>query len=253
MTDASRSPVEAIDRALVLLTHLSRMGPGGAPLADLVAATGLNKSTAYRALAALRARDFVVQDDTGAYALGPAATGLGEAHFGNRNLAALVQPALFALSRETDELCHLGVLESGKVVYLDKVEPDRAIRVWSRVGEPVPAAPTALGRALLAFRPTRRDQLTAFTSDSDTSPDRLWEALELARRRGFASEYMENEPGIACAAFPLLLSGVAIAAISITAPAERMSDARMSALAAVVRRIVPPLLPDGLSLPGAET
>jgi IclR family transcriptional regulator, acetate operon repressor len=39
-----------------------------------------------------------------------------------------------------------------------------------------------------------------------------------------------------------------VAALSITAPAERMTSRRQVELAELIRTVVPPLLPDGLSL-----
>ena len=121
------SPIEAIDRALLLLNELAAAGAKGAALADLAQALGINKSTAYRALFTLRARDFVQQDaDTGHYLLGPAAIALGTRYLDGDSLAVLLHPALVALSREVDELVHLGVLAADRVLYIDKVEPDRA-------------------------------------------------------------------------------------------------------------------------------
>ena len=69
--------IEAIDRALVLLDDLSRLGTAGSSLADICARVGMNKSTAYRALSTMRCRDYVQQDpESGSYTLGPAALAL---------------------------------------------------------------------------------------------------------------------------------------------------------------------------------
>src|SRR5690606_38309982 len=93
MTNAS--PVESVDRALLVLEALAAAGPGGLSLAELATRLDVHKTTVHRALAALRFRDFVAQDPvTGAYALGGAATGLAEAYFGEENLPALLHPAL---------------------------------------------------------------------------------------------------------------------------------------------------------------
>ena len=73
------SPVEAIDRALVVLEALARGGAQGVQLADLATELGLNKTTVHRTLAALKFRDFASQDPvSGAYLLGAAAVALGE-------------------------------------------------------------------------------------------------------------------------------------------------------------------------------
>ncbi|WP_413452481.1 IclR family transcriptional regulator [Georgenia phoenicis] len=258
MATTGGSPVEAVDRALLVLDALARAGARGASLAELAAELGLNKSTVHRALAALRFRDFVTQDQaTGGYLLGPAAIGLHERYFDDEQLPLLLHPALVALSVEVDELVHLGVLNGAHVLYLDKVEPQRSVRVWSAVGHRRPAATTALGRALLASRGTRREVLDGYVQaaqavDGVPSPvtaERLWQALESARERGYAVEREENEAGISCVAVPLLSGQVPVAALSVTAPAERMTDERMGWLQDRIYRVLPPLLPAGTSLP----
>ncbi|MFT4296113.1 MAG: helix-turn-helix domain-containing protein [Micropruina sp.] len=60
--------VEAIDRALHLLTALAEAGPGGSALTNLATATGVNKSTAYGARSTMREHGFVSQSEpTGNY------------------------------------------------------------------------------------------------------------------------------------------------------------------------------------------
>ncbi len=256
------SPVEAVDRALLVLQALSSSGGHGSSLADLAAGLGLNKSTVHRTLAALRFRDFAAQDpSTGTYLLGPAATRLAEDFLGDENLAVLLHPALVAMCAAADELVHLGVLSGTQVLYLDKVEPERSVRVWSAVGRRIPAVTTALGRALLAYRGTDRAALEAYVGAASAlggptdaprprvDAEHVWAVIERARVIGYATEDEENEPGISCLAVPLLRSGTAVAAVSVTAPAERMSAERVARLHAQLRAVLPPLLPGGLTLP----
>jgi len=246
------SPVESVDRALLALGALARAGARGMGLAELAAALGLNKTTVHRSLAALRFRGFVTQDPSGSYVLGAAATQLAEDFFGDENLPVLLHPALVALCGAADELVHLGVLSGTHVVYLDKVEPERSVRVWSAVGRRRAAVTTALGRALLAYRGTERSMLPGYVRAAGAmDADRVWSVLEAARKRGFATEEQENEVGISCVAVPLLRSGAAIAAVSITAPAERMTAERILWLYSRMREVLPPLLPAGLTLPEA--
>lgn len=248
---AGASPVEAVDRALRVLEALAAAGPRGAALADLASALALNKTTIHRTLAALRHRGFAVQDPSGRYALGASATRLAEDYFDEENLPALLHPALVALSRAVDELAHLGVLSGREVVYLDKVEPERAVRVWSAIGRRSPAVTTALGRAILAFRGTDRAALPGYLAGVDVDEEHVWQVLEHARRRGYSTEDQENEAGISCVAVPLLRSGTAVAAVSVTAPAERMTPAHVRALHAQMRAVLPPLLPEGITLPAS--
>ncbi|MFF2622598.1 IclR family transcriptional regulator [Oerskovia jenensis] len=248
------SPIGSVDKALLALEHLAAAGPRGVPLGTLAADLGLNKTSLHRTLAALRFRGYAEQDPaTGSYRLGPAATALGNVFLGEEHLPALLTPALTAVCEATGELTHLGVLSGPEIVYLDKVEPARAVRVWSAIGRRRPAATTALGRALLAHRATDRSAMGWYTAAaSDTSPgakDSLWETLRTTRARGYATETEENERGISCLAVPLLRAGQAVAALSVTAPADRMDETRHVELARTIDTVARPLLPASLTLP----
>jgi DNA-binding IclR family transcriptional regulator len=249
-----RSPVESVDRALVVLEALGGAGADGVALSDLARATGLHKASLHRILSALRFRGYATQDPrTGAYALGSAAARLGAAFDADGVLASTLHPALVALSAATQELVHLGVIAGSDVVYLDKVEPERAVRVVSAIGRRNPAATTALGRALLAARGASDAGLAGYVRSAEVSrgpldADRIAHVVAAARTTGWAVEREENEPGIACVATAVVRGEVPVAALSITAPAERMPVERVEALVAQVREVVPALLPDGLRL-----
>ncbi len=248
---ADSSPIESVDRALQALALLADAGPRGLVLAEVATRLDIHKTTAHRTLAALRYRDFVTQDaTTGAYALGGAAIALGESYLAGDNLAVSLHPALVALSRDVAELVHLGVLVGTEIVYLDKVEPDRAVRVWSQVGRAIPAVRTAMGRALLAFRGIDRAQLAGYAPAADV--DRVWVELERARTLGRAVEDQENEPGIGCVAVPVLRGDVPVAAVSVTAPVERLDDERVAEIHRRMLATLPPLLPPTLHLPGTR-
>lgn len=254
MSEGPVPRVEAVDRALQLLVALADAGPDGLPLAELAGRAGVNKSTAYRALSTFRLRGFATQDTaSGHYRLGPAAFELGDRTFGPQNLAQALHPALVALSQATAELVHLGIMAGQYVLYLDKVEPERAIRVWSAVGQQVPVASTAMGRALLAAREVPDQQLGSYLrhlpAATAVAADRLRETVAHARRHGYAVEIGENEPDVACIGTAIMRGNTAIAALSITALAERMTEARQAELSRLIVREVTPLLPDGLALP----
>ncbi|MFE7406915.1 IclR family transcriptional regulator [Isoptericola sp. NPDC057559] len=242
------SPLGSVDKALLTLDALARAGAGGVALADLAAEVGANKSTLHRTLAALRHRGYADQGPDGAYTLGPAVLSLGAAYLAEDNLPGLLRPALEALRDEVDELVHLGTLAGQEVVYLDKVEPQRPLRVWSAVGRRIPAATSALGRALLAAAPADRAEIERYAADREPA-ERLRAALDDARGRGYATETEENEPGIACVAVALLRGGRPVAAVSITAPAERMSGTAGAERTRALREVLGRTLPAGLTLP----
>ncbi|QAY63464.1 IclR family transcriptional regulator [Xylanimonas allomyrinae] len=249
------SPIGAVDKALLALDALARAGAGGAQLAELAAEVGVHKTTLHRTLAALRHRGYAEQTPDGAYRLGAAALALGSTFLSEENLPGLLHHALATLSREVDELVHLGALAGREIVYLDKVEPQRAVRVWSAVGRHRPAATTALGRAWLAAAEDAGDTLddAALTrlAGDDADPATLRRAIDAARARGYAEENEENEPGIACVAVAVLRAGRPVAAVSITAPAERLTGTTRRERVSALRESLPGWLPAGLGVPAA--
>jgi DNA-binding IclR family transcriptional regulator len=244
------SPLGSVDKALLALDTLAGFGAAGASLATLAQAVGVSKPTLHRTLAALRHRGYAEQTSDGAYRLGPSALALGSSYLAEENLPALLHPALTALSEAVDELVHLGVLAGREVVYLDKVEPQRAVRVWSAVGRRRAAATTALGRALLSVQDLDDGALDRFAG-GNTPAEHLREVLADARRTGVAGETEENERGIACIAVPLLRAGRGVAAVSITAPVERLRGAARAERVGALREVLPGLLPAGLVIPPA--
>lgn len=243
------SPVGAVDKALLTLSRLGEAGPSGVGLAELAESLGLHKPTLHRTLAALRHRDFVEQVDEGRYRLGPAATRLADSFVGEAHLPVLLRPALEAVRDQLDELVHLGALGGRQIVYLDKVEPERTVRVWSQVGARRPAASTALGRALLCRAGLEPATLAWYAAEA-VPAGRLADELAAARRRGWASEVEENEPGIACVAVPVLRGATPVAAVSVTVPVERGDASRREAIGRTLLDHLPALLPAGLSVPG---
>jgi DNA-binding IclR family transcriptional regulator len=253
---AGKSPLGSVDKALRALQRLGDAGAGGLPLTRLAADLGLIKSSVHRTLAALRHRGFVEQDQNGNYRLGPSLLAIADSHLRDESLRGLIHEALAMLCARAGETCHLGVLAGEQVVYIDKVEPQRAIRIWSEIGWRNPALTTALGRAILSqkyvdfasFSAAFPGKVPRRTAQTRTSLKQVWQELMEARRRGFTHEEQENEPGVTCIAVAILRGAQPLAAISITAPVERMDTRRQNALAQTLHACIGAALPPGLTL-----
>jgi DNA-binding IclR family transcriptional regulator len=140
------------------------------------------------------------------------------------------------------------------VRYLDKVEPDQAIRVVSRIGDVAPTVRTGLGRALLGAQPNREDKLEHYFADPiiasqplaviDELRTKVKENFERLDHHGWVQEIGENQPGICCVAVPLFYEGKPEYAISVTTPYDRMPEARRQQLAEGIIREVATLPSD---------
>lgn len=249
MDGNSLPPVGSVDKALALVELLADAGPDGMALRDVVEASGLNKASAHRTLQALQHRGFAEQGTNQRYRLGSRPALLVERFQREENLPTLFRPALLAICQEVQELVHLGILDGHDVLYLDKVEPDRTLRVWSRVGRQVSVLTTALGRAMIAGEGGPDAQLSAYTADAEPLvADNFRRAVSEARRCGFAMEREENEAGICCVGVALRRPTGRPVAVSVTGPSTRMDADRLDKLGHRLREVLRVSAPPGFSL-----
>jgi DNA-binding IclR family transcriptional regulator len=97
------------------------------------------------------------------------------------------------------------------VIYIDKIEPARSVRMITRVGASNPVHCTSVGKAILAFLPedraaevVRRTRFERFTHRTIANAEALRTEMEKTRRRGYAVDDEEFEEGLRCIAVPLL-------------------------------------------------
>lgn len=239
---AKPKPLASVDRALTVVEFLAQRDGSGVALTEMARELSINKATLYNTLATLRERAWVEQDSsTGFYRLGDGILPLTHYRTSTQLIVETLHPALIRISRRFNELVHLGRLTDTKIQYLDKVEPDRSIRVVSQIGRNAVAARTGLGRALIGSLPESIRDINWYMEDpeilntSASDQEALKESLQLniatLHKRGWTTEVEENEPGIACVAVPVQLSAGRAVAISVTAPIERMEERRHADLA----------------------
>jgi DNA-binding IclR family transcriptional regulator len=146
---------------------------------------------------------------------------------------------------ETGETAHLCVLVDHEILYLDKVESPKTIRIASSIGGRNPAYCSAVGKALLAALPEteldsmlRRHKLVAFTRNTIVTPAQFKAVLQQVRVNGYAVDNEEREEGLRCIAAPIRdHSGEIIAAMSVAGPAFRLLSSQDEVVARLVMTI----------------
>ncbi|MCK2218731.1 IclR family transcriptional regulator [Actinomadura sp. ATCC 31491] len=244
-----QSPVGSVDRALVILQEIGRHSRG-VTLDELATRLGLPKSSLHRLLGALKHRGFAAQPEpSGPYFLGTELLATAFRFYESMDLRTVVRPLLLRVSEEFAETVHMAALDGAEVVYLDKVEAVRSITMTSVIGGRNAAHCTGVGKALLAWTyPTdeaikgwaeRYGPLSGRTRATITQPAKLATHLDQVRRRGYALDLEENEPGVRCVAVPVFMGrSTPVAAVSVTALKDRMSPARMEEIGNGLRRAV---------------
>ena len=209
---------------------------------DIAAKTGYPVSTTFRMLKFLAERGYL-RSESSLYTLGPGLIRLGAIASSQNPLLRISRPFLEELSAKTMETVHLAELHNDSVVYIDKVEGSRSVRMISLIGSRGPLYCTGVGKVILAHLPENRLDplldgmvLTPYTKHTIRSKKQLRKNLEEIRRQGYAVDDCEHELGVFCIAAPILdYSGNIVAGISISG-SELYLRPRRSDLALLVRK-----------------
>jgi DNA-binding IclR family transcriptional regulator len=226
---------QAVDRAARLVTEVVH-APDSVTFTELAAATGLAKSTTSRLLDALERGGLVRRDDDGRFRPGDVFVRYAWRGGAEAGLVEVARPFLARLGAETGETVNLGVARDGLVEQIAQVDSKYLIGGTNWVGRPVPLHCAALGKVLLAYgaAPLPPGRLEARASRTLTSRAALEENLRQVRRCGYAVTDEELEPGLVAVAAPVFRDGaVVVAALSVSAPASRLTPARIPAVAGV--------------------
>lgn len=252
MTDIDRDDDHSIDepktgqvrsllRALRLLdAAAARMD--GMSLTELARATGLSAPTAHRLLTTLEEAHYMRFDPASRrWMVGLQAflSGLAYADgMGLRRLADAPMRNLFGLCHET---VNLAVEERGTILYLHQLGDPGASLPGAT---PLPVHGSGVGKALLSAKPDpilsrilSALALTRLTDKTVADLPSLRDQIARARVSGYAIDDEEHLAGIRCVAAPILdRSGRPVAALSISAPRERMADDRINRIGMLVRQ-----------------
>lgn len=199
----------------------------GLKLTEIADRTCLHTTTAHRILATLHENGFVDRNaESGRYRVGLKVLKIGHGVRLQIAPSAIVRHHLTELRDATGETTHYAVPAGSQMVYVEKVESQRSIRIASEIGTHLDCYRTALGKAYLAHRPSpeveiymRTVELERRTERTISTIEQLRRALETVRRQGFSLDDRENEPHIRCVGAAVLNpAGIAIGAVSASSP-----------------------------------
>ncbi len=240
MADHKRKlTVQSLQRGLEILVGVAQADrPVG--ITDLSRQFGLAKGSISRLVATLVQQSFLTRDaQTAKYRLGMKVWELGNGAVSRLDVRGLARPVMESLNAATRETVHITVLtESDEMVFLDKLDSTRAVRPNVELGVTLPAYCVANGKAMLAFLPKARvDQvlrgkLRKFTNTTITRKSELLAHLETVRRTGYAVNRGEYRPDVAGVAAPICdRTGLAVAALGVSVPSNRMTPDLIADLA----------------------
>jgi len=241
-SDKNSSVVRSLDKALRVLGLLAQERED-IDLGSLAKQAGLPKSTLIRLLSTMRVHGVIQQNPkTRRYRLGWALVRLGQAAERQFDLPLVVHPFLEQLARETGETASLAVRTGKYAFYVDQALSQSIIRGAPPTGAALDLHCTAVGKMLLSNleeseveQLIRECGLPQRTEKTITNASRLRKELAITRSRGYAIDDEEAESGGRCIAAPIHDGNETIlAAISITAPTNRLTLDRMAEYVEIV-------------------
>jgi IclR family KDG regulon transcriptional repressor len=251
----ARYRIDAVEAALDLLTLVGTAPDLG--LSEIARRFGRGKTRTYRMLCSLEAKGFVTfSTDRHTYRLGMSALVLGRAASRQVDIARISAPLLARLGRNTDETPQLRIRQRWESLCVAAWEPSRDIKVEGQIGERRPLH-AGSGLVLLAFmEEAEREEilkgpLQRFTDRTCIDPKRLRATLGKVRQCQLYISYGEVSPDLMSICVPVLDSKSQIlAALSLGAPAGRVTEVLLAQYIEAVRNTatdLTPLLEESLS------
>ena len=237
------SGTQAVRRAVGLLKVFSDARPEWT-LPELVAASGLNKTTTFRLLSALAAEGLIARSNEGsAWRLGPEAIAIGARALRSNDLRAVGRPFLEELARGSGESASLETLLDADVLILDEARSRESLLAAPSVGTRWPAHATSTGKVLLAelpdpaWRAALRSPLPRPARRTIATLAALRKELHQVRAQGYATALGELEDGFNAIGVAVRdHDGRAVAALSIGGSSVRLPLERLKAMLPLLRR-----------------
>ena len=235
--------IQSLGRANAILDVIAGGDETGVSLSRVSKETGLNKTTAFNLLASLVTLRFVDQDRISRnYRLGFRNLELGRLVQQRLHVSNLARPVLADLCRKTNETVNLGLPDLYDLLVIDSLRGSQILHATATAGWRSQYHCTALGKACMSLWDSTMRQavydncgLPRHTANTITETELLEIELNGYRDRGYAMDVEENEIGVNGVASSIRDGlGEICAAISVSGPANRLTEKTMTAIAPMV-------------------
>jgi DNA-binding IclR family transcriptional regulator len=240
---ARLSGTQSIERALTLIREIAAHNRSGSRLLDLATRTGLQRPTVHRMLKCLALENMVQQDpETHRYYLGPMVFELGLTAAPRFNLREICHPSMTRIAEATGDTVFLTQRSGLDSVCVDRHEGTFPIKTFTlEIGMRRPLGVGTGSLAILSALPDEevREIVNANAPrlpEYGLSPTSLLAQVKKAQKLGYAVREMPSLAGVRSIGQALHnQSGIAFAALSVSAISSRMNEKRVAELATLLK------------------
>ncbi len=195
----------ALDKGLDILEYLAHE-PAGAIKSHLARELNRTVSEIFRMLLCLERRGYIAQVAEDRYTLTLKLFKLAQEYPPTERLIAYALPIMERLAHETFQSCHLGVIESDRVVFLAQVNAPAEQGFYVKLGSTVDIMDSSSGYVILAYQDAaqRTRTISAWVRETGKRPPgNLTAHLDRLRRIGHERRASYVVKGVINISFPV--------------------------------------------------
>lgn len=204
----------ALEKGLDILELLAHERNG---LTKSQIARALNRTVSeiFRMLICLQQRGYIVETERDSYVLSLRLFQLVQEHPPTERLLAEALPRMHLLADKSHQSCHLGVLESGRVVILAQTNAPVSVGLYVKEGSTIDLMEAATGQVILAYMPREHRKKILHEWQRETGKKvvaGLNAHLERIRSRGYEKRLSYQVKGVTNISVPIMGEGNRIVA-----------------------------------------
>lgn len=235
---STQDEVNSVNKAINILKLFHQQSELG--ITEISYLMDMAKGSVYRFVTTLKKHGLLEQNpENEKYRPSVGLLELSSLYVSHLDWRAVVRPFMEFLSEKTQEDIFLAVLDKANIVYVDKIEGKQMLRMVSQIGLQRPAHCTSTGKAMLAALSQEQllelykgREIPKYTNHTIPTLGALIEELEITRRRGYAYDCEEYEPGVvAIGAVFRGMKGETLGALGVSGPSLRIKEEKVQEIA----------------------
>ncbi|RFU70287.1 IclR family transcriptional regulator [Peribacillus saganii] len=205
-------------------------------LSEIAKKSNLSKPTLFRLLSSLEVTGFLTktkntQQDV-RYRLGIKLLELGNMVSEQLELRTVALPLMRKLCTDINEAVHLVILDGDNAVYIEKVESNHAVRLYTRVGKRSELYIGSGPKLLLAYMPEalqkavlEKMKFTKLTPNTIENKETLYNEINNIKKQGYSISFSEQDQETIGISYPIKdYTQNVVAALTISGPNSRMQE-----------------------------
>lgn len=190
---------------------------------EVIELSGIPKTTAFRMLKSLEEMEFLEKGTDAKYRLGILFLKFGHLVSMRLDVRKIAYPIMNELHNDVKEAINLIVRDGNEAMYIEKVDTQQKVRLYTAIGRKSPLYAGACSRAILSFLPDAEIkeylesiELESFAMGTITDKEKLYETIVQVKDLGYTISHSELENHTSAIAAPIFdHKGEVIAAMSI--------------------------------------